>query len=43
MGGQPAQSVRTTKNFYFGDVVKKSQFGKDLIVVNKPILNREEY
>lgn len=41
MGGQPSQSVRTTKNFYFGDVVKKTQFGKDLIIVTKPILNQE--
>ena len=43
MGGQPSHSARTTKNFYFGDVFKKKRYGKDFIIVTKPIMNEDEY
>ena len=41
MGGQASHSAKMTKNFYFGDVFKKKHYGKDLIIVTKPIMNQD--
>ena len=43
MGGGGSKQGRTTRHFYFGDVVKKKNFGKDVILVCRPIRDKEEY
>lgn len=40
MGNKNPNQARKVKHFYFGDVVKKKSFNKDVIVVTHPILNK---
>ena len=43
MGGQSSQSARTTQHFYFGTAAKKKQYGKDLAIITRPIMDRQDY
>jgi hypothetical protein len=43
MGGRTSKNASTSKHFYFGEVVKKKQYGKSMITVTKPIMGKEEY
>lgn len=43
MGGKSSNPVRKVKHFFFGDVVKKKSFNKEVIVVTHPIINKEEF
>ena len=42
MGGGSSKQGRKEKHFYFGEVVKKKEFGKYMIVVSNMVLNKEE-
>lgn len=41
MGGRNSNPTRKVKHFFFGDVVKKKSFNKEVIVVTHPIINKE--
>ena len=43
MGGGASKGGRREKHFFFGEVLKKKDYGKHMIVVTNPILNKEEY
>jgi hypothetical protein len=43
MGGKSSNPVRKAKHFFFGDVVKKKSFNKEVLVVTHPIINKEEF
>ena len=43
MGGGSSKGGRKGKNFFFGEVITRKEYGKEMIVVSKPILNKEEY
>ena len=40
MGGGSSSTGRKTKHFYFGDITRKKSYGKDVITVTRPILNK---
>jgi hypothetical protein len=40
MGGKSPNQVRKVNHFFFGDVVKKKSFNKDVICVTKPIMSK---
>lgn len=43
MGGSSSKHGRRENHFFFGEVIRKKNFNKQVIIVTKPILNREEY
>lgn len=43
MGGSSSSHGRKTKHFFYGDVIKKKNFGKEVVIVYSPILNKEEF
>lgn len=43
MGGKSSNPARKVKHFYFGDVIKKRSFNKDVLAVIHPILNKQEF
>jgi hypothetical protein len=40
MGGKNSNPVRKVKHFFFGDVVKKKSFNKEVIVVTREIMDK---
>lgn len=43
MGGKNSHPTRKVNHFYFGDVVRKKSFNKDVLSVTRPILNQNEF
>ncbi len=40
MGGKGPTQVRKVNHFFFGDVVRKKSFNKEVITVSYPIINQ---
>lgn len=43
MGNRNSQSSHKTKNFFFGDVIKKKNYGKQYITVTKAIQSKDVF
>ena len=43
MGAVSIKQGRTTKHFYFGDAIRKKNFGKEMLIVSRPIIYKEEF